>query len=217
MIGFLIGSMVIAAMTFSIIQFAFLWAGQGAVETAAHFAARKFALNARADFRSAKASALAEASPMQNRPGGKWESAALTSSILPGTEKTIRYPRIIGRGLPDPSDPRGRADRTLDQPDPVPSRSDSESLCREQILPVPSRNALGHGGISMISFYTRQVSHLRHGNVGQAAILFLTTVSAILLLVFSTIYTTHLGAEKVASSNAVDALRSLRPRGKLAA
>jgi hypothetical protein len=80
MIGFLIGSMVIAAMTFSIIQFAFLWAGQGAVETAAHFAARKFALNARADFRSAKASALAEASSLcKDRPGGKWESAALTS------------------------------------------------------------------------------------------------------------------------------------------
>jgi len=80
MIGFLIGSMVIAAMTFSIIQFAFLWAGQGAVETAAHFAARKFALNARVDFRSAKASALAEASSLcKDRPGGKWESAALTS------------------------------------------------------------------------------------------------------------------------------------------
>ncbi len=80
MIGFLIGAVVIAAMTFSIIQFAFLWAGQGAVETAAHFAARKFALNARVDFRSAKASALAEASSLcKNRPGGKWESAALTS------------------------------------------------------------------------------------------------------------------------------------------
>lgn len=80
MIGFLVGAVIIAAMTFSIIQFAFLWAGQGAVETAAHFAARKFALNARADFRSAKASALAEASSIcKNRPGGTWESVALTS------------------------------------------------------------------------------------------------------------------------------------------
>jgi len=80
MIGFLIGTIVFAAMTFSIIQFAFLWAGQGAVEAAAHFAARKFALHARADFTSAKASALAEASSLcKNRPGGKWESAALTS------------------------------------------------------------------------------------------------------------------------------------------
>jgi hypothetical protein len=80
MIGFLIGAVVLAAMTFSIIQFAFLWAGQGAVETAAHFAARKFALKARVDFRSAKSSALAEASSLcKHRPGGKWESAALTS------------------------------------------------------------------------------------------------------------------------------------------
>lgn len=80
MIGFLIGTVIIAAITFSIIQFAFLWAGQGAVETAAHFAARKFALNARADYLSAKASALAEATSLcKNRPGGKWESAALTS------------------------------------------------------------------------------------------------------------------------------------------
>jgi hypothetical protein len=80
MIGFLIGTVAIATLTFSIIQFGFLWAGQGAVETAAHFAARKFALDARADFGKAKASALAEASSLcRNRPGGKWESAALTS------------------------------------------------------------------------------------------------------------------------------------------
>ena len=80
MIGFLIGAAAFAAMTFSVIQFAFLWAGQGAVETAAHFAARKFALNAREDIRSAKVSALAEAAALcRNRPGGKWESAALTS------------------------------------------------------------------------------------------------------------------------------------------
>lgn len=80
MIGFLVSAIVFAAATFSIIQFAFLWAGQGAVETAAHFAARKFALNARSDFQSAKASALAEAASLcRNRPGGKWTSATLTS------------------------------------------------------------------------------------------------------------------------------------------
>ncbi|NJD62021.1 MAG: hypothetical protein FIA93_04790 [Deltaproteobacteria bacterium] len=80
MIGFLIGAVVLATMIFSIIQFAFLWAGQGAVETAAHFAARKFALTARADVRKAKVSALAEAvSLCRNRIGGNWESAALTS------------------------------------------------------------------------------------------------------------------------------------------
>jgi hypothetical protein len=80
MIGFLIGTVVLAIMIFSVVQLSFLWAGQGAIETAAHFAARKFALNARADFQSAKASALAEASSLcRNRPGGKWETAALTS------------------------------------------------------------------------------------------------------------------------------------------
>ncbi|MBI5419160.1 MAG: hypothetical protein HZA60_03630 [Deltaproteobacteria bacterium] len=80
MIGFLVGSIVLATLIFSIIQFAFLWAGQGAVETAAHFAARKFALNARLDIRKAKSVALSEASFLcRQRPGGKWESAALTS------------------------------------------------------------------------------------------------------------------------------------------
>jgi hypothetical protein len=58
----------------------------------------------------------------------------------------------------------------------------------------------------MISFYTCQIGHLRRGNAGQATVLFLTTVSAILVLVFSTIYTAHLGVERVASSNAVDAI-----------
>jgi hypothetical protein len=61
MIGFLIGAVVLATMIFSLVQLAFLWAGQGAVETAAHFAARKFALHARTDVRMAKVSALAEA------------------------------------------------------------------------------------------------------------------------------------------------------------
>lgn len=60
--------------------------------------------------------------------------------------------------------------------------------------------------MTMIPFYTRQILHLRHGNAGQATILLVTTLSAILVLVFSTVYTVHLGAEKIASSNAVDAI-----------
>jgi hypothetical protein len=80
MIGFLIGAVVLATMIFALVQFAFLWAGQGAVETAAHFAARKFALHARTDVRMAKVSALAEAvSLCRDRIGGNWESVALTS------------------------------------------------------------------------------------------------------------------------------------------
>jgi len=80
MIGFIIGTVVIATVIFSIIQLSFLFAGQGAVETAAHFAARKFAINARTDLRKAKTAALAEASSLcRNRPGGNWESVALTN------------------------------------------------------------------------------------------------------------------------------------------
>jgi len=60
--------------------------------------------------------------------------------------------------------------------------------------------------MTMISFYTSQIVQLRRGNAGQAAILFLTTVSAILVLVFSTISVAHLGMEKIASANAVDAI-----------
>ncbi len=58
----------------------------------------------------------------------------------------------------------------------------------------------------MISFYTRQITQLRRGNSGQAAVLFLTTASAILVLFFYTIYSAHVGAAKVASSNSVDAI-----------
>jgi len=60
--------------------------------------------------------------------------------------------------------------------------------------------------MSPISFHTRQIEHLRRNNIGQAAVLFLTTISVILALAFSAAYTAHLGAEKVASSNAVDAI-----------
>lgn len=80
MVGFLACASVLAPMIFSMIQLLVLWSGQGAVETAAHFAARKFAFNARADLGKAKAAALAEASSIcRNRIGGKWATADLTS------------------------------------------------------------------------------------------------------------------------------------------
>ncbi len=80
MIEFIVGAVILLTMIFSVLQLAFLWAGQGAVETAAHFASRKFAFQAREDLRRAKASALSEASILcRNRPGGSWGSAALTS------------------------------------------------------------------------------------------------------------------------------------------
>lgn len=80
MIEFVAGAFLIGVLIFSLIQLAFLWAGQGAVETAAHFAARKFALNARTDLRTARTAALAEAASLcKNRPGGRWEGANITS------------------------------------------------------------------------------------------------------------------------------------------
>lgn len=58
----------------------------------------------------------------------------------------------------------------------------------------------------MIAFYTSQIGHMRRGDSGQAIILFLTTVSAILVLLLSTVTVTYLGTEKVAFANAVDAI-----------
>ena len=80
MMEFLVGCSVLLLLAMGTIQLSLLWSGQGAVETAAHFAARKFALHARTDFRKAKAVALAEASSIcLHRFGGKWGSAHLTS------------------------------------------------------------------------------------------------------------------------------------------
>lgn len=80
MVEFLAAGVVLGAIVFSVIQCALLWAGQGAVETASHFAARKFALSARADGRKAREAALAEALFMcRNRPGGATAAAAMTA------------------------------------------------------------------------------------------------------------------------------------------
>lgn len=78
-VEFLAAGTILAVLLFATIQLALLWAGRGAVETAAHFAARKFALNARTDIRTAQSAALAEASLLcRNRPGARWADAAMT-------------------------------------------------------------------------------------------------------------------------------------------
>jgi len=80
MVEFLFGGTVLLMVVMGAIQLSLLWAGQGAVETAAHFAARKFALHARIDIRKAKEAALAEAASFcLHRPGGKSGSTRLTS------------------------------------------------------------------------------------------------------------------------------------------
>ncbi len=80
MLEYLAAGIVLGALAFSLVQCALLWAGQGAVETASHFAARKFALSARVDCRKAREAALAEAMLMcRNRPGGNSAQAAMTT------------------------------------------------------------------------------------------------------------------------------------------
>ncbi len=58
----------------------------------------------------------------------------------------------------------------------------------------------------MISMFPRQMSFVRDGNYGQAVVLLLTTLIAVLSVVFLAASIGHLGAEKVASANAVDAI-----------
>jgi hypothetical protein len=60
--------------------------------------------------------------------------------------------------------------------------------------------------MTMISIFTRRVVLLRNGNAGQATLLFAVVATAILSLVYATVYISHLGAAKVASANASDAV-----------
>lgn len=58
----------------------------------------------------------------------------------------------------------------------------------------------------MIAMFAKQSLAIRQGEYGQAAILLLTTITAILSVVFLAAYVAHLGAEKVATANAIDAI-----------
>jgi hypothetical protein len=58
----------------------------------------------------------------------------------------------------------------------------------------------------MLSLFVTQSLRARRGDYGQASVLLLCTVAAILSLVFGVIHVAHLGAEKVASANSVDAI-----------
>lgn len=96
MVEFLAGGTVLLLVLMGAIQLSLVWAGQGAVETAAHFAARKFALHARTNLRKAQEAALAEAASIcLHRPGGRWGNAQLTSIDFSREEKgtAARPPR----------------------------------------------------------------------------------------------------------------------------
>jgi hypothetical protein len=80
MVEFLAAGAAVSVMVFTAIQIAILWAGQGSVDTAAHFAAREFARSARDDYGKAKAAAFEKAVGLcRLRPGGMLVDAALTS------------------------------------------------------------------------------------------------------------------------------------------
>jgi len=58
----------------------------------------------------------------------------------------------------------------------------------------------------MITLFTRQALRVRRGDYGQAVVLLLTTLTAILSVAFGAAYVAHLGAGKVASANAIDGI-----------
>jgi hypothetical protein len=80
MIEFLLAAIPLLLLVLATAQLSLLWVGKGAVDTAAHLSARKFARIARADLRTARVAALAEAlETCRNRPGGSLGSVALTT------------------------------------------------------------------------------------------------------------------------------------------
>jgi len=60
--------------------------------------------------------------------------------------------------------------------------------------------------MTMISIFTRRIVLLRGGHAGQATLLLAIVVTVVLSLVYATVYVSHLGAAKVASANAADAI-----------
>lgn len=80
MVEFLVAGPFLLLLIFSAIQISLLFAGQGSVDTAVHFAAREFARGARSDAVNAKRAALARAMALcRMRPGAGVAKAALTS------------------------------------------------------------------------------------------------------------------------------------------
>lgn len=98
MVEFLLAGPVLLLLIFSAIQISLLWAGQGSVDVAAHFAAREFARSARSDAGNAKRAALARAIDLcRRRPGGRSSKAALTSLDF-SREGPVREPASPSAG-----------------------------------------------------------------------------------------------------------------------
>jgi len=85
MIEFLLAGIPLLLFLLAMAQLSLLWIGKGAVDTAAHLAARKFARIARSDLRRAREAAFAEAFEVcRNRPGGSFGSVAMTTLDFAG-------------------------------------------------------------------------------------------------------------------------------------
>lgn len=77
---FLAAGILFLILVVVVVQLAFLLSGKGAVDTASHFAARKFALIARKDVGKAKSAALSEASTIcRHRIGGTYTNLTMTT------------------------------------------------------------------------------------------------------------------------------------------
>ena len=80
MLEFLVAGIPLLLLALAILQLSLLWMDKGAVDTAAHLAARKFARSARVDFRHAQQEAFLEAyRTCRNRFGGSLASVAMTT------------------------------------------------------------------------------------------------------------------------------------------
>lgn len=80
MLEFLLAGTLLLFLALAIVQLSLLFAGKGAVDTAAHLAARRFARSARDDYRKARDGAFLEAFRIcRQRPGGSLGNAAMTS------------------------------------------------------------------------------------------------------------------------------------------
>jgi hypothetical protein len=85
MTEFLLTGIPLLLLLLATAQLSLLWIGKGAVDTAAHMAARKFARAARSDLRKAREAAFTEAfQTCRNRPGGSLGSVALTTLDITG-------------------------------------------------------------------------------------------------------------------------------------
>ena len=70
MIEFLVAGIPLLLLMLAIVQLSLLWAGKSAVDTAAHLAARKFALVAREDFPKARDVVQADRGEDHHQEGG---------------------------------------------------------------------------------------------------------------------------------------------------